>query len=347
MKRFIKLFILLGALVLLATMYFVITLVINKNDTPNSDDDTSNQINTNYTAAQIDIQSMYAISYNIDSDKFSFSLNDNSTAWLWNENTDLPLDNTYFATMASALELVTTDLKLKVTSGELATYGLADPWLSVTVSDNTYGTQTFSFGARNSFNSKYYFSSSADNSSVYMVDATIPACFIYTPYQMVKNDTLPTIEAGSIKSLSFISSDSSTVYTYYDGGKDDLSETDDFWYVSTNGETEVRLSDALSGIIDTAYDTIVFSSPVGYTEDERHEFGLTEPTILEIRYTVKKTVTDATSGTSSTVTVDETASVLLGYSDDDGNIYAGVSNSVLSYSIDGNVLSQLYNAITK
>ena len=345
MKRLIKLFVLLGVLALLVIAYLIFMLVHSSNE-DEYDDEIVPPMITTYTAAQIDIKTMSALSYATATDEYCFELNSAGNAWIWTSNTALPLDNVYFASMASALERVTTETKLKVTETELVNYGLSVPWMTITVSDSTNGTQTFSFGLPTNDGEKYYFSSTANSDCVYTVSADIVSPFGMTPYQMVKNDILPTIDPERIQRIEFSSSNDIITYTYYDGGKDEDNDTDDYWYMTVHSEDEKPLHSSIIEIIGDVYDTIDFSAPIGYTKEDQKAFGLTEATTLTIYYSERKTVTDSNTGASATVTVDKSFSLLLGYMDAQGKLYACLPDSVLSYSIDASILSKLYNTVS-
>ena len=347
MKRLIKLFVLLGVLVLLVIAYLIFMLVRSANKDDSYDYEIVPPIITTYTAAQIDIKTMSALSYTTATDEYCFELNSAGNAWVWTANTALPLDNAYFASMASALEKVTAETKFKVSEAELINYGLSTPWLSVTISDNTYGMQTFSFGSSTADGEKYYFASSSNSDCVYTVSADVASPFSMTPYQMVKNDTLPTIDPDRIQRIEFSSSNDTITYTYYDGGKDEHDDTDDYWYVTVNSEDEALLSASICEIIGNVYDSIEFSTPVGYTKEEHQDFGLDEATAMTIYYSERKTVTDSTTGVSATVTVDKSFCLLLGYMDAQNTLYVRLPDSVLSYSIDASVLSKLYSPVSK
>ena len=349
MKRLSKLIILAAILLALLVVYLIITMVSNRSDEDSDENDTTtgNQINTSYTAAQIDISTLYAIKYNVLDAEYSFSLSDDKTAWLWADDPALPLSNSYFASMASAIQSVSSDVKLKVDLSELGTYGLDDPWLTVTVSDETYGTQIFTLGALNSFNGKYYFRSTADAVYVYMVDAALAQGFVYSPYQMVEHDTLPTIAAEDIKKITVSATDTRTTYTYYEGGKDSDPTTDDFWYVALIEDDERPADQSLSALLPTLYDSISFDTPAGYTAEQRSALGLDTPTKLTFTYSEQRTVTDANTGASTTVTLDQNFTLLLGYADADGNVYVGLEDSTLTYLADGTALTHIFNAVVR
>lgn len=342
MKRLFKLLILLGALAVLGAAYLLITLITDDREPDPPDSETTpDQIETSYTAARIDINSMYALKYKHESEIYSFSLSLDETRWCWLDNKQLPLDNTYFASMASALQNVTAELKLKVTDTELATYGLSTPWLSVTVSDNVYGTQTFSFGDLNAFTGRYYFLSSADTNTVYLVSGDIPQYFTFSPKDMIKNDSLPTIEENSITSIHISSPTEDILYSCH------TDEALDAWYVSHAGEAEQAVPQALASQLGQILSGIAFSKPVGFSEDDRQSFGLSEPTTITISYTETKTVTDSQSGASTDIVINSEFSLLLGYADGNGSVYAGLPDSVLCYLVDDALLSQLCSMVTK
>lgn len=342
MKRLFKLLILIGILAVLGVAYAVIVTIMadKRPDTP-ADDSTTDQMDTQYTAARIDISSMYALKYNCGKDVYSFSLSPDETRWLWSENTDLPLDNNYFAMMASSLNEVTTDIKFKTNNSELSTYGLDSPWLTVTVSDNIYGTQTFSFGALNSFTGQYYFSSSSDSETVYLVDEIITVSFKLVPTEMVSNDIIPTIPEDSISMIQISSPSEDVVYRCH------TDEALDAWYSSTAGGDEVPVEAELASKLGIVLDGVKFEDPIGFSSEDRREYGLSEPTEMTIYYTEVKTVTDSQSGVSTDISIDSEFRLLLGYSDGKGNIYAGVPDSVLCYCVDGEILSNLCAMITK
>jgi hypothetical protein len=343
MKRIKTLLIMCGVLVILALAYVTIVSLAEKTDDTGTDE-TDTPMNTSYTAAKIDINTLYIIKYNLGGDKYDFSLNDAGSAWLWEDNTSLPLDSTYFATMATSLKSVTSTVKLTGQESTLAKYGLDVPWLTVTVSDEVNGMQTFMFGSLNSFNNQYYFMTGSETGTVYMVSGSVASSFDYTPYDMVKNDTLPVIEAASIRKLTFRTSSEEWVYTYYENGKDDLAGTADIWYVSKNGGTETVLDDETAEAVSGAVAAIALTDIAGYSDADKKSLGLEEPTVLTISYVAENTVTNE-SGVSTTVNVDSTLEINLGYADGKGNVYASLPGSVLSYRIDGSIIAGLYNAI--
>ncbi len=338
MKRTKTLLIMCGVLVILALAYLIIVTLTEKNNN-NTPPDTDTPINTSYTAAKISISTLYSINYNLGDDKYSFSLNDTESAWLWDDSPELPLDNHFFASMASSLESVSSTVKLTGQQARLSEYGLDAPWLTVSVSDEVNGAQTFMFGSLNNFNGRYYFMNSAAPGVVYMVDSVVAHSFEYTPYEMVKHDTLPEILPENIRSVSFSSAGSERVYTC------DPKEGGGIWHLSENGGEASALDAEMADSIPEAISAIAFTDIAGYSAADQKRLGLDAPTVMTVHYITETSVTNE-GGSPVKVSVESTLTLNLGYADGNGKIYAGLPGSILSYRVEGTQLAELYSAIT-
>ncbi len=340
MKRASTLIImLLVAAVLVGLLVLVKTLTGDKGGQNTSE--TTKPAGTTYTAAEVDINSLYLIEYNIGEDIFRFELGDAKTSWFWVAEPSLPLDNSYFASMASELRAVTSTTRLEVSEADLSTYGLDNPWLTVTVADELFGEQAFMFGALNTYANKYYFMTGAGDNRVYMVSASVTCPFALTPHDMVKHDSMPDIPADRIRALTFARGEDELTYTYYENGKDDSADTQDFWYVSRNGGEETSLDPDTADKITDAITQISFTDTAGYSESEKEALGLLSPTVMTVSYVAETSVTDG-SGSPVKVNVDSTFVLHLGYAGE-GKIYACLPDSPLSYRIDGSALSKLFD----
>lgn len=343
MKRINNLLIMCGVLVVLVVA-LILSDTLTENKTENTPLDTDTPISSSYTAAKLDLNTLYSIKYNLGDIQYSFSLNDTETLWLWSENSELPLDNTYFASMAKALKSVISTVKMTGKQSTLMTYGLDTPWLTVTVSDETNGIQTFMFGNLNSFNSQYYFMTAAEQGIVYMVDSSVAEPFDYSPYDMIKKDTLPEIDPASIRQLSFKSETDEWIYSYYENGKDNITDNSDYWYVSKNSGNETPLDEETGAALPFEISGITFTDIAGYSKADKKALGLADPIILTVSYIAENVVTDE-SGSSTTVSIDSTLTLHLGYADGTGKVYAALPDSVLSYRINGSIIADLYSAI--
>ncbi len=326
-----------GVLVILALAYLIIVTLTEKND-KNTHPDTETPINTSYTAAKISISTLYSIKYNLGDDKYSFLLNDAESAWLWNDSPELPLDNNFFASMASSLESISSTVKLTSQQAKLAEYGLDAPWLTVSVSDEVNGAQTFLFGSLNNFNGRYYFMNCAAPGTVYMVESAVAHNFEYTPYEMVKHDTLPEIAPENIRSVSFSSAGSEWVYTY------DEKEGGGIWHLTENGGEASALDVEMAGSIPESISALALTDIAGYSAEDQKRLGLDAPTVMTVHYIAETSVTNE-GGSPVQVSIDSSLTLNLGYADGNGKIYAGLPGSILSYRVEGTQLAELYSAI--
>lgn len=347
MKRIKFLLFLCGVLVILAAAYIVILALIPSDD--DTGPDSGDPISATYTAARIDVSTLYLIGYNKEGSSYSFNLNDKGDAWIWEASPSIPLDNLYFAAMASALRDLTSEVRLSADGGAdspLALYGLDAPWLTISVADEPNGAQTFMFGALNSYNNQYYFLSSAEPGLIYMVSPDAASPFSHTPYEMVLNDSLPSIPSDGVTSLLFRREDNDWLYTYYPEGRDDDPDTPDLWYRSANQGPETALDPDIGAPLCDEIAALTFVSPAGYTEEDKARLGLAQPATLIITYTLPVNTTDENTGLTLTSRVEKSFSLSLGNTDGAGGIYAGLRGSPLSYLIRGEGLCLLYEILS-
>lgn len=344
MKRIKFLLVMCGVLIILAAAY-LITLTLTKDNKNKGDDgtDTGTPLSTTYTAAKIDIQTLNALSYNVGDTSYTFTLNDAEDAWLWSDHPGLPLENSFFAAMASALNSLTSSVKLTADSAVLAEYGLEKPWLTVTVSDGVNGVQSFMFGKKNSFNQQYYFMSGAEKYFIYMVSGSAASPFSATPYEMIKNDSIPAIAANNVKSLTLKSEAGEWVYVYYPDGMDGNPETNDLWYLSSDGR-DVALDEEISIALNNEISSLEFGNPAGYTDADKEKYGLDRPVVLTIFYIEEKSVTDEVTGNTVNISVDSTAVIELGKTDGEDGVYVSIPGSVLTYRVSSKILVLLYQS---
>jgi len=93
------------------------------------------------------------------------------------------------------------------------------------------------------------------------------------------------------------------------------------------------VSPSLGDELVTALTSYGFSGCVSYrTGADISAYGLSDPLKMTVAYTASETVTDSTSGTSSTVTRDASWTLFLGSADESGTLYAKTSDSDLVYT---------------
>ena len=341
-KKVIQLLALLGVLILLVVGYLVLTSVTEPEEDTAVDDALAG--NT-YNVCAVDQKTVHRISYTAGGREYVYSLKDDATGWVWNEDPTLPLDNLFFANMVTACGALTSTVRLTdVTAASLVEYGLADNALRLVFADGV-GERAYRVGAYNSYNGMRYFCTESDLTTVYMVASTVADAFAYTPYDMIKIPDLPTdITAANLVHLTMTPAEGSLwkplVCTYYSGGKAEGER--DVWYISVDGGEEKPLDATTGEALSTALTTMAFSSLVSYKADEQAALGLDTPTVMTVDYKVTQNFQDDSTGKTTSVNVDKSFTLLLGDIDTaDGLLFATVEGSPLTCKLMGDVFGEL------
>ena len=343
-KKTRQLILLVGILVLLAAAYLLVTALTGEDEGTAADGETT--ANT-YHVCAIDQTTLYKLSYTFAGKEYAFTLNGDATAWLWNDDPSLPLDNLRFANMVTVCQGLTSTVRLTdVSPAQLAEFGLGASAQRITFTDTVGGERAYLIGAYNSYNGMRYFCDESNPSTVYMVDGTLTDAFSLTPYDMIRLPDLPTdITPANLVRVTLTPADSTlatAVYTYYSGGKAE-GETD-VWYVSFNGGTEQPVSAKFGNNLSTSLATLAFSDLVSYRAEEQAAFGLGTPTTMTIDYKVTQSFQDETTGKTTHVNVDHSTSLLLGDVAENGLCFATVEDSVLTCTLMGEVFTDMLQA---
>lgn len=340
MKKYKGLIILSALLAVLLAAYIGISLSGALGGTEDgTDTDTETEL---YTVSNLDAASLSELSYTYLGETYSFTLNDDSTLWLWDKNTSLILDNEYFADMVTAFSELTSNVLLEgADESALNGYGLNTPTLVIKFTDKN-GTLTFNIGIKNTYNGLYYINESSEPSMVYMVAEDALEPFRYTPDGMLKHDTLPNPDISSVVSVKVEKNGKTLVYTpeIQDGADEtdtDESETDKNarWYLSV-GEEMQYVGDEISGGLTQAVTEMEFKEFVTYDAEKLSEYGLDDPTRITVTYTE--------TSSDSTETAESSLVILLGNASDNGLFYAKLESSPYIYTISPAIFGNLGDA---
>ena len=322
----------LFVLVLLVIVYLVASPMWSEDTTEDSSGDAT------YTVATIDHNLLVGVELTQESGVLNFALKDDGTEWDWSENGEVPLDNTVFATLVTALNEAASKYKLEgTTTDQLAQYGLTEPSMKVkfTFSDGT--SSEFLFGALNSFNGLYYISEASAPSTVYMVDASVKSSFELEIYDFVLEETPPTISEAKVNKVIYYPrmDEFYTIFSYYPSGK--ASEyTDRYeWYYNID-----HVSVSSSSIIAPGYpvdsdvaDTLVslvtglyFEECVGF-DYTSGDYGFSDAHKIVISYNAAEE--------DSEVLQEKEYVIYIGSQTEDGKLYAHTADSKLVYLLGG------------
>lgn len=355
MKRAKNLIIMAAALAVLAAGYFVWV----RPSTVDTGGEGSSTEGETYTAVDINPTDLEKITVRIrrtqvdsesgeeknDISKLSFHLNESSDKWIWDENESVPLDNSKFAALCTALMDKSSDYKLDIPADKLSDYGLAEPVIEVSFGFPQGRTETYFVGMKNTFNGLYYFSHADRPTEVYMVDAAVKDALDIDIYDMILFDTLPTLTVNNLSTLSFSKGEDKFVFTRYPSGNS-RDYTDAYnWYFSVNGGEQMPVSTDFAGNMESALTYMSLIECVSFDKSEEGEFGFDDPIKLTVGYKVTETVTDSSSSASSEITREESFSLWFGGDDGEDHRYVRTDTSGMIYTLYySSFFSQLFEA---
>jgi len=347
-KKAIQLIVLIAVLALLVVGYLVISTLVS--DGQKGLDASAGEGTTalsTYNICTVDQTTVHTISCSLSGTEYRYTLKADATGWEWSEDPALPLDNVFFANMVLACTDLTSTVCLTGVDEQtaLTEYGL-DPASTIHFEDEVNGAQTFRIGVYNSFNNMYYFCRDNDPSTVYMVDATLPLQFLFTPYDMVAKPSVPTdITRSKLQKVTLTSPDGAhtLVYTYYVGGK--VEGEEDIWYVSRDGGEETRVDAAEGNALSTALTTLAFSEVIDYSAENKAAYGLDTPAKLIIDYKVTTKFEDQNTGEITSIDTDHSFTLLLGNIADSGLCYATIEDSPLSCTLMGEIFAKIVKTL--
>ncbi len=264
------------------------------------------------------------------SETLTFSLKEDLTGWTWSENGEVPLDNSAFATVVTALTSATSGYKLEDVSAEdLAMYGLDSPAYTLKLAFEDGSEKTYKVGNLNSFNSLYYFSEAGAPNTVYMVDASVPNALELEIYDFVLEETPPVITAAKILSLTYMSeNDMVKDFTYFPAGNAS-DYTDKYnWYYSIYSmhQSAIPAQLPLNGNVAESLTDIItdlsFEECVGFDRTEA-KYGFSPSRKVIVKYNVDE-------GENGVLTEKEYV-IYIGAQTEDGGIYAHTADSKLVY----------------
>lgn len=334
MKRAKNLIIMAAVLAVLLAVCFVVKALTKEPDV--TTDETAAET---FSIGKIDHNSLCSVSVtNIrdgGKETLNFRLNDTGDGWIWDGNEELPLDNSKFVALVSAVSGAVSDYKMKVETSKLGDYGLDDPASSVTFGFDDGKAVTYLAGSRNSFNGMYYFADAADVNSVYVVDPAVALASDVTVLDMIRFDKIPTLTAASVKAVSWQIGSDTLKYTRYSAGNPDYYTDYYSWFLSVNGGKERPVSPDFAGKLEGMLEGMFLTECVSYDRADEAKFGMDHPVAVTVDYVVTDTVENSETGLKTDIDRDEKLVLEFGGTAEDGTRYARPEGSAMIYGFYG------------
>lgn len=254
--------------------------------------------------------------------------------WHWTEHPDVPISDEAVSLLTTALDGAATLHRLTdVTDAKLTEYGLTAPYLTARFTLTDGSEREIRVGICNSFNGLYYLNDASDERTVYLVDPAVPGALDVTVLDLIRLDTFDSVAEGKYTSVTCEKDGNVLVYTYYPSGNP-ADYTDAYrWYLSVNGGKEMALGDDMVSALENVLTYGYLSECVSYEAADAARFGLENPARLTVKYKYTETVSDQSTGASSSVTTDRSYVLLFGALNDEGQYYVRTGSSALTYLI--------------
>ncbi len=311
------------------------------------------------TILEVDTSALTAVTYTIDGEQVSFSLQDDGT-WQKDDDETFPVDSSALLAPldeASSLKSVRTLTEVE----DISEYGFDEPQNTITLTDED-GTETvITIGDNNASTGNDYLMLNEDESTIYTVSTDLSSAFSDDLYDYAESEELPTLQASTIVGVNLEQAD---------GESYDLYLEDAIWMVSG---TDVDGVEADSDIADTLTSALAGLSYTDYLDHnctDFSEYGLDEPAAtLTITYeeeveteeeteseeaadetdadseieSAEEAETETETETESEVeTIELTVTFLIGDTDDSGNYYVQMEGSTEVHTISSSVLSTIF-----
>lgn len=258
----------------------------------------------------------------------TYIYDEENEVWLWEEDTDFPLNSNYIKALLNIWDSLDSDTELDITD-ELSAYGLDPAELSATVSTDEGESLTILVGIATN---DYYYCMIDGEDKIYLISDNLPSYLSYGIYDMATLETFPSTSSSTLETItiegtvdtSFYQESVETETTDDDG--ETTTTTEDCWY-TTDGE-DVTESDDISEMTSEIIG-LSFDSMVNYytTDDDLADAGLDEPQCV---VTVTYTETDDDDNETT-----ESFTLEIGdLTEDEGYYYATIDGGTIIYQID-------------
>ncbi|MCC8137803.1 MAG: DUF4340 domain-containing protein [Clostridiales bacterium] len=194
------------------------------------------------TILEVDTSAITSVSYTIDGEQVSFSLQDDGT-WQKDDDGTFPVDaSALLAPLdeAASLKSVRTLTEVEDTSE----YGFDDPQNTITFTDED-GTETMiTIGDNNASTGNDYLILNEDETTVYTVSTDLSSAFSDDLYDYAESEELPTLQASTIVGVSLEQADGESYHLYLEdalwmvSGTDISVETEEDAEAENEAETE-------------------------------------------------------------------------------------------------------------
>ncbi len=196
-KRKKNLIAVLSVIVVLVVLVVAVKLLTSEKS---KDEDTEGVVTEAFKIATISESSVKKIDYVSDGKTFSFAYEND--AWTYTDDKNFPLDqNRITSKFLDSFFAITSERKITVEDGSYAKYGLDNPSITLTFTDNNKIATTYLMGSYNSVIGGYYVTVK-DSKEIYVIDDTMLQICRDNIYDFATVETIPSFSTDALNSLS-------------------------------------------------------------------------------------------------------------------------------------------------
>ena len=330
MKSFIKLVVMLCLLSALVAGYIIYNNYSKDDSAETPDIEENESFDVHVLAGEI----ITSIEYTFEDEKVSLEISDNE--WIWAEDKDYPLDESYVEYMIEALSRVTANRLIAEDLENQNEYGMDDPIIEIKFLTSLENEYVYTLGAYNSIVDGYYFKFSSQD-KIYLTEYNILEDFGYGILEMADTESTPSTKAEYITEVEYIIDGKSHIVTTDSSGADFYTNAYQYFTFDENGK-KIAVNGQIGAEFMSAVAGVKAGSVKGYKLDEQtlSEYGLGENKKYVIKVKYQEPIKSEEESTGITETKDGSYTIYIGKTvDEDSNdvFYSMFDNSDLLYSV--------------
>ena len=332
MKRLVKLIVLFAVLAGLIVGYVLYSNYVAEQEKENTEIPEDTTVNV----LSIEESSVTSIEYEYGEE--AVNLKKKGDKWLWAEDEDFPLKQSYPEYMLDNLTNIVADRLVADNLDNEADFGMDEPNFVINYSTSSGEEYVYTIGGYNSAAKCYYIKSSVAD-KIYMTKKAAVEPFVYYILEMAEVDSLAKFEAEKITSVEYTVGGRNYMLTTDSAGANFYTKPYNYFYVGENG-IKVAADGVASAEFLNSVEALSLGGVIAFKPDAEKlsECGLDENTKIVLKVTFDEEVSADETDTSVTVTKSNNFSVIVGKGvDEDGEdaYYAMIEGSELLYELSG------------
>ncbi len=332
-----KLVLLLGVLVVLIGVYALTVGLSSRSEMPDDAGDNDDRTDATDPFFTVDVETLCAFSYMVDGEIYRYTLSEDATRWLWDDDPTWPLSNGLITIMIQSVLSLNSEYRYEnIATDDLEKYGLDQPINRLKFTGTDGSDTELLLGKTNSFNSMMYCCTSADMSTIYMIEPAIATNFTARPTDLVEDDELPTYQLSQFYGFKLLLGEEQYLCDYTYPTDDDVENTQKELLLYSDASDGLILdADERDRLIDAVMD-LKLSDAVTFDPERYETYGVDDDTTrtLTIHYSETKKVTDSESGQTTSTEIKRVCTLLLGNETETGLTYVRMSDGAGVYRLD-------------